>query len=90
MLSIYLNKKIYGGLRHVGLVDNACNLILPEIKKGLGFRSVFQFNDGFISDLTNDSSSNFSFPKEGNDCFRLFGRNGENKSKALKTDQPIG
>jgi hypothetical protein len=61
-----------------------------SIKKDFGLRSIFQDNHGRVSHFTNNSSGNFSLLKEVNNCFRMFWGNGENKSEALKTDQPIG
>lgn len=89
MVTIYYTMKLYDGLKFGGLVDEACYFIFCEIKKDFGLRSILQDNHGRVSHFTHNSSSNFSFLKEYNNLFRSFLLNGENKSKTLKTDQPI-
>jgi len=89
MVTIYYTIKLYDELKLGGLIDDACYLIFSEVKKEFGLRSILQDNHGRVSHLTH-SSSNFPLLKEVNNCFRMFWGNGENKSKTLKTDQPIG
>jgi hypothetical protein len=90
MVTIYYAMKLYDGLKLGGLVDDACYPIFREIKKDFGLRSILQDNHGRVSHFTHNSNSNFSFLKECNNLFRSFLLNRENKSKTLKTDQPIG
>lgn len=48
----------------MSFVDNSRDLILAEIKKDFGFRSIFQGDHWLVSHFTNNSGSNFSFLKE--------------------------